>query len=399
MQSSAVNDIVRFLALEGKLNIRRSRIMDYGSLLDQLQIIKENIHVQRLAIVVIYFIMAQAVDLLIDKLARKAAAWTKITIDDYLVNFAHKPIYWTVFWFGILHALSIEPLVAPWRTALPSLVKSVLLLTWTIAVIKGLNRAFQVKINSSSADDKIGKDVLLLLKNVTRVVLIASGILWGLTIWDISLTPLFASAGIAGIAIALAAKDTLANFFGGISIFLDRAYKIGDYIIVDGGDRGEVVEIGIRSTRIKTRDDVMITIPNSIMANSKIVNESAPVPRFRIRVPFGVAYGSDLAQVEEVVLAVAGANPNIVTELAPRVRLRAFADSSLNFELLCWVEDPAGKGLETHNILKAIYQIFAEKGIVIPFPQRDLHIINNRGAAHNQPTTPQNLGRPADESR
>jgi small-conductance mechanosensitive channel len=372
--------------------------MDFGSLLDQLQIVKENIYVKRLVIVLIYFILAKAVDLLIDKIVRKATAWTRITIDDYLINFAHKPIYWTVFWFGVLHALSIEPLAAPWRTVLPSLGKSMVLLIWTIAVIRGLNWAFQEKIARSSAADKIGKDVLLLLKNVTRVVLIVSGILWILTIWDISLTPLFASAGIAGIAVALAAKDTLANFFGGISIFLDRAYKIGDYIIVDGGDRGEVVEIGIRSTRIKTRDDVMITIPNAIMANSKIINESAPVPRFRIRVPFGVAYGSDVAQVEEVVLAVAGANPNIVTELAPRVRLRSFADSSLNFELLCWVEDPAGKGLEIHNILKAIYQVFAEKGIVIPFPQRDLHIINNRGPAHDPPT-PQNLGRPADEPR
>ena len=353
--------------------------MDFGSLLDSFQIVKENIYIKRFIVIAIYLILSKIVDLLIDKLVRKAAGMTKITIDDYLVNFVHKPICWSVFCLGILHAISIEPFAEPWQAILPAITRSILLLIWTIALIRLFNWAFQERINRSPRQDEIGKDVLLLLKNVTRVVLIVSGLLWVLTIWKISLTPLFASAGIVGIAIALAAKDTLANFFGGISIFLDRTYKIGDYIIVDTGERGEVVEIGIRSTRIKTRDDVMITIPNAILANSKIINESAPVPRFRIRVPFGVAYGSDLDQVEEIVLAVARANPDVSQEPAPRVRLRSFADSSVNFELLCWVEHPSGKGKEIHNLLKAIYRVFDEKGIVIPFPQRDIHVMPTQG--------------------
>lgn len=349
--------------------------MDFGNLLDSVQIVKENIHLKRLLVIVIYLILAKIVDLVIDKLVRKAAGWTKLTIDDYLVDFSHKPMCWSVFFLGILHALSIEPFNEPWQSMLPSAARSMILIIWTIALIKGCNWAFQQKINQAPRQDAIGKDVLLLLKNVARVVLLVSGSLWLLTIWDISLTPLFASAGIVGIAIALAAKETLANFFGGISIFLDRTFKVNDYIIVDSGERGEVIEIGIRSTQIKTRDDVMITIPNAILANSKIVNESAPVPRFRIRVPFGVAYGSDLDQVEEIVLAVTRANPGISEEPAPRVRLRTFADSSLNFQLLCWVEHPSAKGIEIHNLLKAIYRVFDEKGIVIPFPQRDIHVI------------------------
>ncbi|MEN8134689.1 MAG: mechanosensitive ion channel family protein [Thermodesulfobacteriota bacterium] len=352
--------------------------MDFGSLLDSFQIVKENIYIKRFIVIAIYLILAKIVDLLIDKLVRKAAGWTKITIDDYLVNFVHKPICWSVFWLGILHALNIEPFAEPWQTILSAMARSIILLVWTIALIRVFNWAFQERINRSPRQDEIGKDVLLLLKNVTRVVLLVSGFLWFLTIWHISLTPLFASAGIVGIAIALAAKDTLANFFGGISIFLDRTYKIGDYIIVDTGERGEVVEIGIRSTRIKTRDDVMITIPNAILANSKIINESAPVPRFRIRVPFGVAYGSDLEQVEKIVLEAALANPNVEKEPAPRVRLRSFADSSVNFQLLCWVGQPSSKGLEIHNLLKAIYKVFDDRGIVIPFPQRDIHILQNQ---------------------
>jgi small-conductance mechanosensitive channel len=195
-----------------------------------------------------------------------------------------------------------------------------------------------------------------------------------LSIWQINITPLLASAGIAGIAIAIAAKDTLANFFGGISVFIDRPYKIGDYVDLDSGERGEVVEIGIRSTRMKTRDDILVTIPNSIIANSKIINESAPIPHFRVRIPIGVSYGSDIDLVEKTLLETAADNSNVQTEPAPRVRFREFGDSALLFELLCWAKEPALRGLTIHELNSAIYKNFNESGITIPFPQRDVHL-------------------------
>lgn len=350
--------------------------MDLSNILDNYQVLHENIYVKRLIVLVVYIVIMKVVDLLIDKVLKRMAGLTKSTLDDRLVEFAHRPICWSVFWLGVLHALLVAPLVPPWQLVLPALVKTILILIWVIALVRIFNFIMQLKVESSSADDKIGMDVLLLLKNVLRVVIIATGVLWTLTVWKISLAPLFASAGIAGIAIALAAKDTLANFFGGISVFMDKAYKIGDYIILESGERGEVVEIGIRSTRMKTRDDVMITIPNSIIANSKVINESAPIPRFRIRVPVGVAYGTDLDEVEKVLMAVALANPKVVKDPAPRVRVRSFGDFSVNFQLLCWVEEPARRGLEIHNLLKATYQAFADNSIVIPFPQRDVHLFS-----------------------
>lgn len=334
----------------------------------------------RLLILIYYIIVVKVADLLIDRVLRKLAARTTITMDDEILDFLHRPVCWTIFWLGMGHALLIEPLHEPWQTVLPSLTKSVILLIWVYTAVKFFNWAVGQKLANQSADDKIGRDVFLLLKNLIRVVIIAAGLLWLLTIWKIDLTPLFASAGIAGIALALAAKDTLANFFGGVSVFMDKAYKLGDYIVLDSGERGEVMEIGIRSTRIKTRDDVLITIPNSLIANAKIINESAPIPRFRIRVPLGVAYGSNLDKVEQVLLEVARDNPNVSTDPEPRVRYRSFGDSSVNLELLCWVDNPALKGLEIHNILKAIYRALAENRITIPFPQRDIHFIPPAGA-------------------
>ena len=333
---------------------------------------------RRLAIILVYLILAKVADLVVDRILRRIAARTRISFDDKMVDFLHVPIIWSVVWFGVLHALSIRPYLAdPWQIVLPPLVKSFLLIIWLISAMKFLNLSVEHYMSGTQREGKIGKDLFLLLKNLLRIVVIIAGLIWLLAIWKVSLTPLFASAGIAGIAIALAAKDTLSNFFGGISIFMDKAYKLGEYIILESGERGEVVEVGIRSTRIKTRDDVIITIPNSIMANSKIINESAPIPRFRIRVPVGVAYGSDLDKVEQVLLEVINANPNVEKSPEPRIRLRTFADSSVNFEMLCWVGDPRAKGLETHKLLKAAYRAFDEQGITIPFPQRDVHLISS----------------------
>ena len=192
--------------------------------------------------------------------------------------------------------------------------------------------------------------------------------------FGLSVTAVFASAGIAGVAVALAARETLANFFGGISILLDRPFTTGNYIILDSGERGEVVDIGLRSTRILTRDEILICIPNSVITNVKVVNESAPAPRFRIRLKVGVAYGTDIEQVEEILMNLARENDLAANNPVPRVRFRSFGDSSLDFELLCWARRPEEKGRLIHGLNKGIYHALNEAGIVIPFPQRDIHL-------------------------
>jgi len=195
--------------------------------------------------------------------------------------------------------------------------------------------------------------------------------------FGLSVTAVFASAGIMGLAIAMAARETLANFFGGISLLLDKPFTTGNYIILDSGERGEVVDIGLRSTRILTRDEILICIPNSVITNVKIVNESAPAPRFRVRIKIGVAYGSDIEQVERILMTLANENELAIKDPAPRVRFRAFGDSSLDFELLCWARRPEEKGRLIHSLNIQIYNALNEEGIEIPFPQRDVHLFNS----------------------
>ncbi len=347
--------------------------------INNLKIIKDYPILQALCVFLIYLVLAKLVDLVIDKMLKRLARLTKVSFDDQLIGFIHSPLCWTIPFLGVLHGLIYLRLNPPWNTVIPCLVKSMILLVWWIAIIRLINWLADQSFAMVYKTGKIGRDLFYLFKNVIRVVAIVVGVLWLLNIWHVNLTPLFASAGIAGIAVALAAKDTLANFFGGISIFIDKSFNVGDYIILDSGERGEVVDIGIRSTRIKTRDDILITIPNSILANAKIINESAPIPRFRIRVPVGVAYGVNLRLVEKILVNVAKSNSLVASDPVPRARLRAFADSSINFELLCWVNDPREKGLALHQLFNEIYDAFEKHDISIPFPQRDVHLFYPQG--------------------
>lgn len=252
-----------------------------------------------------------------------------------------------------------------------AVVESLLVILWA-ATFSGIIRIIGRKNHKHKV---FTHEALQFMGNLGIAVVVLNAGFMLLTIWKVDITPLLASAGIAGLAVALAAKDTLANFFGGVNLFLDRPFKQGDYVVLGTGERGAIAEIGLRSTRIITRDDIMVCIPNSIIANSKIINESAPEPHHRVRIKIGVAYGSDLDQVEASLLKIAKNEKLVAEKPEPRVRFRSFGESALEFELLCWAHLPAQRGLMQHELNKAIYREFNALGIIIPFPQRDIRLI------------------------
>ena len=249
-----------------------------------------------------------------------------------------------------------------------------LAMVWVVNIVgNAITEYFIAKpsVHSGSIDANM-------LRIISRIVTIAVVFVLLLKVSSdlgVSLTPIFASAGIVGLALALAARETVANFFGGLNILLDRPFRVGNIIILDSGERGEVIDVGLRSTRIITRDDVQISVPNSKITDSKVINESVPMDRFRVRIGVGVAYGSDIDQVEELLLQTAKSNSLITVYPEPRVRFRKFGDSALEFELLCWAYKPDVKGKVKHELHRDIYKSFNASGISIPFPQRGVHLI------------------------
>lgn len=324
--------------------------------------------------VLTFLLIAKLADLLLDKFLRKFTRFSKTDIDDKIIDLLHRPIFFTIIIIGTVFAIAYLKPTPDILLYSSGILYSLLTVIWCVTIIRISNLIIEHTVYKVSDVTGLSQDVIPLVENISKIVLIVAAMMVILSIWKINITPLMASAGIVGAAVAFAAKDTIANFFGGISVFVDKPFKIGDYIVLDKGERGEVVAIGVRSTRIKTRDDTLITIPNSIIANSKIINESAPVPNFRVRIPVAVAYGSDIDLVQTTLLELVKDNKNVLADPAPRVRFREFGDSSLNFELLCWAKEPSLRGLTVHELNCAIYKKFNELGIKIPFPQRDVHL-------------------------
>lgn len=336
--------------------------------------ISSSLHINALISLLLFIVFAKCADLFVDKVLRKFAHFTHSDLDDRIVDLLHKPVLFTIVALGVLSSLNYLKPSPELIVTFKGFVYSLVTLIWCITVVRLGNSFIEHGMLKVSDITGMRKDIIPLVESVFRIVVIVAGIMVVFSLWKINITPLMASAGIVGAAVAFAAKDTVANLLGGVSIFMDKPFKIGDYVVLDQGERGEVVSIGLRSTRIKTRDDVLITIPNSVIANTKIINESAPIPNFRIRIPVTVAYGSDIDLVEDTLLSLVMQNSNVIDNPSPRVRFRVFGDSALHFELLCWVKEPALRGLTIHELNSLIYKKFMALGIKIPFPQREIHL-------------------------
>ena len=331
-------------------------------------------YLQAAIIALAFVLLGKVADWILSSMAGRIARRSSTRLDDDVVALLHQPIFMSFVLLGL--ALAIERIDLgdlPKKISL-SLLKTIAIFIW-YHLFSGVATLVFNEVRKTSKSKLTQSGMLQLLQNVATIVLIALAIYFGFLAWDIEVTAWLASAGIIGLALGLAAKDTLSNIFAGVSIVADSPYKTGDFIIIDSGERGVVTHIGLRSTRLLTRDDVEITIPNGILGNSKIINEAGgPSPKHRIRVAVGVAYGSDIDHVITTLETVAAENVGVSSIPAPRVRFRRFGDSSLEFELLCWIDRPVDRGRMSHELNCAVYKAFIANNIEIPFPQRDLHV-------------------------
>ncbi len=321
------------------------------------------------------YAIGKALQWMLRHLLERVTRRTTSDLDDRLIRYLTQPVVQTTVIIALVAAVKSFDFAAGSDRLMVRLLLSVLLLLWGRAWFHASTFVITRLARDSARFPAFQPRTRPLFEMGVKLVLITFFIWLFMGLWDIDGTAWLASAGVVGIAIGFAARDTLANLISGVSIIADAPYKIGDYIVLDTGERGVVTELGMRSTRLLTRDDVEISIPNAVMGNAKITNESGgPAIEHRIRIPVGVAYGTRPAKVVEVLEQVANDNELTVKQPAPRARMRAFADSSVNFELLAWIRLPEQRGLVQHQLLMEIERRFAEEGIQIPFPQRDIHI-------------------------
>lgn len=329
---------------------------------------------QAAAIVGASIVVALALTWVIERTLKRWTARTASSLDDRVIALLHRPLTWSIVLYGMNLCVSRFDWPEGAEIQITRLLATIAVLLWTGFLLR--TSGFVLR---SAARQRhftaVEERTLPIFVNVAKIVILGA-VAWALiVIWEAHPGPWLASAGIVGIAVGFAAQDTLSNFFAGIAIIADAPYQIGDYVNLAEGQRGKVVAIGLRSTRILTRDDVEITIPNSVIGSTAIVNETrGPSTAHRVRVKVGVAYGSNWDHVEAALLDVARAEELILADPEPRVRLRQFGESGLDLELLGWIELPESRGLALHRVNTAVYRRFAEEGIEIPYPKRDLYL-------------------------
>ena len=329
-----------------------------------------------IVLVVTSALSAKIADWIISGVILRFTSKTKTNFDDRLVNLLHKPIYYSLFFLGLSFSLDIVLLPESFLFIFKGLLKSIIVVIWSFAISKIFVELIQWSSKANNTKKFIQKRTIPLFDNFGKILIFGGAVYFILISWGIEVTGLLASASILGLGVSLAAKDTLSNLFAGIFIMADAPYKEGDYINLDAGERGYVRSIGIRSTRIMTRDDIEITIPNSVIANSKIVNESGgPHEKERVRVTISVSYESDIEKVKEILMDIANSSTNICADPSPRVRFRQFAEYGLKFQLLFWIEKPEMRGRVTDEINSLILNQFRKNNIEIPYPH---HIIQMR---------------------
>jgi len=211
-------------------------------------------------------------------------------------------------------------------------------------------------------------------------IVIAATIL--LTHFGVSVVAISASLGIAGLAISLAAQDTLADVISGFIILVDRPFRVGDRIEISGlGTWGDVVHIGARTTRIRTRDNRMVIVPNSTIGKSQVVNYTFPDPRYRVQMDIGVGYGTDIEQVRRIIIDTVSRVEGVLADKPVDALYVEMGDSAMIFRVRWWLESYADTRQMFDRVNTALQKALDEAGIDMPYPTRNLNLEVGRETA------------------
>ena len=211
------------------------------------------------------------------------------------------------------------------------------------------------------------------LSRIIQYTIITIGALVSFQFVGIDLSGLAVIFGLLSVGIGFGLQNVTANFISGLIILFERPITVGDRVVVNDVE-GDVIEINIRSTKVRTVNNVSIIVPNSEFVSKNVINYSHGDPTYRLDVKVGVAYGSDLDTVIEALQQVADENENVLTSPEAEIHLIEFGDSSWNMQLRVWVSDVKYYPRMRNELNQAIVHKFREYGVEIPFPQRDLHV-------------------------
>ena len=274
---------------------------------------------------------------------------------------------------------------------------AIAVVSFMLARVANVLFAWYLTTFAETTATRLDDQLLPPLRRLTPLVIYSIALLLALAVFDIAITPLLATLGIGGIAIALAAQPTLANYFAGTYVISEGEIHVGDFIEIEGGPSGYVEAISWRSTKVRSFFNNLIIIPNSMMAENMITNYSRPAPAINVIVNCGVSYSSDLQQVQDIAITAARElaieSEHAVTDSEPSFGFDTFGDSNIDFWVFIQATDRIGAWYLKSDLIKLIHERFNDAGIAINYPIRHLVVDDpsENDGIEREPTAPEKI--------
>lgn len=339
---------------------------------DIIQFISESVWLRFLAILVITIIAAIVARFVLKAVLKPLSKRTKTKVDDIIIKSIASIIFYIVLLIGAKIGLQQFTLETPF---FQSLVDTLLILIVCIFLFKIISHFARLWMQEWKYKTKTSADERLIpfLQKILKAVVIILAVIFAFNAWNVNISPLLATAGIAGLAVGLAVKDSLNNILGGLQLVLDRTFKVEDKVQLESGEMGVIMDIGLRSTKLRTYDNEVIYIPNGYLANAKVKNFTHPDISIRVNVEFGVEYGSNPEKVQQVVLDALKKIDTVIEEPEPAVQFLKMSDFSLDFIARAWVKEYTEAYSTKLKMTDEIYNALNKAHIGIPFPTRTVY--------------------------
>ncbi len=318
---------------------------------------------------------------LLNQVARRLIRRTQTTLDDAVLNALQLPLYL----LGVVAAFQVglgrlDFLPESWGHVLDEtfyVLYLVIGLIFTWRLILNIFTWYEGDM-AAPGENNLAEQLLPFFRRVASIILILIGIIMLFRHFDVDVSAFVATLGIGSVAIALAAQATLTDTISGFAIMIDRPFRIGDRIEIQDLDTwGDVVDIGLRSSRIRTRDNRLVIVPNSIISKSLIVNYTYPDPKYRIQIHIGVAYGTDLELARQTMIGAMRGVEGVLPDQKVEALFLEFGPSALIFRVRWWLDSYVDTRRMFDKVNTALYNALNEAGIEIPSPQMEVTVRNS----------------------
>ena len=333
------------------------------------QLFNEYIYLQIILLTSIFYFIAKIISATITGTISSLSNYFSFKFGHKLAKLLKSPAFYLSFLIGLIFTTFSVEITESTQTIVLSIIKSAIIVISALSTSKIMGELLQYKAENASAKDFIQMAMLPLLKNSFLIFMIIIAIHQVFAVWGIDMAAILAAAGIAGLAIGMAAKDMLSDVIAGILIMTDQPYSAGQTIELNSGTRGMIMEIGLRSTRILTKDNIELIIPNNNMGNTEIINESSSKKEgIRLKLLISTAAGVDVDYIRSMLIEILDQQESLMPENANKVLLVDFNDNVTTFCLVFWVSDPGLRGSVPAQIREDVYKKFLAENVPLGKP-------------------------------